>query len=385
MPDRENEPMTLTSSEQIDVILNVIWSLVLVAFIYTALMIIYPQFISFSFPFLSEGSLFLYFWRTYQINIGGNTAYQIITLLFLLIAVFVALHQYQKRVEKIQLEHVLKYVHYFADGHYDKRIPDVDNDQMSTIVESINSLVDSTQNAIEEERRVEKTKDELIANVSHDIRTPLTSTIGYLDAVVNEQYQTEEEKAQYIQIAYNKALTMSILVEDLFLYTDSLQETYQLDYQEIPLDLYLSQLAAEFELEAANKGIDILVEVMPKNTIACFDPDKMARVISNLLSNALKYGYGADLIRLRSFPNPAKDALLIECRNNGRVLEAGEEEKIFERSYRTEKSRNASEPGSGLGLAIVKNMVELHNGFVCAFVDEGETVFQIELPREKER
>lgn len=124
--------------------------------------------------------------------------------------------------------------------------------------------------------------------------------------------------------------------------------------------------------------MEIVVDVYPEDLFVEIDVDKMARVFSNFISNAFKYGRG-DLIRLHAYTSEDGSKIYLETRNNGEVLQESEYQNIFERSYRTEKSRTSEIPGSGLGLSIVKNMVGLHNGLVYATVEDNETVFRIQL------
>lgn len=350
--------------------------------IYFAVIVGYPLLIALP---IAGTNIYEYFLDHVGININDGNVYLIFTLLVMAVGFSLTYRRVQRKYNYIQLDKIIHHLHYIADGHFDTRVPEIQNKQLQPIVWSINQLVDATVRAMNNQKKYEKTKDELIANVSHDIRTPLTSTIGYLDVIVNHKYDTEKQKEHYINIAYQKAKTMKTLVDDLFLYTDSLQQTYHIQCVEIPISFYLEQIAAEFELNAKQKGINILVEVEPADLTVYFDPDKMARVFANLISNAIKYGHGADRIRLIASENLEHDAHVFEVRNNGQVLEAGEEDKIFERSYRTEKSRNAKEPGSGLGLAIVKNMLHLHQGEIYALVENDETVFRMTMPKKIEK
>src|SRR5699024_1622822 len=124
-----------------------------------------------------------------------------------------------RRYRQMQQRHIISELHYIANGHYDHRIPFELRGDLARLVDSINGLVDSTVMAIEEERRIEKSKDELITNVSHDIRTPLTSIIGYLGLIEDQQYHSEEELLKYTHTAFIKAKQMKSLVDDLFEYT----------------------------------------------------------------------------------------------------------------------------------------------------------------------
>ena len=371
----------LTKSQKLELYLSGIGVLTNVFLIYFAIIILYPFVIAL--PIMGT-NIYEYFLDNVGVNINDGMVYFIFTLLVVIFGFYFSYRKVKKKYDYMQLDNVIQQLHYIAEGHYDYRVPDLPNQELQPIVNSINQLVGSTVRALENQKKFEQTKDELIANVSHDIRTPLTSTIGYLDVVINGQYDTEKQRDHYINVAYTKAKTMKTLVDDLFLYTDSLQTSYNINPIEVPILLYFQQLAADFELQAQEKGINIVINCEPEDLIVCFDVDKMARVFFNLLSNAFKYGRGADRIRLIAYEDLEEQKNIFEVRNNGQVLEAGEEEKIFERSYRTEKSRNAKEPGSGLGLAIVKNMINLHNGEIYALVEDSETVFRIILPKCKD-
>ncbi|XJS10711.1 sensor histidine kinase [Aerococcaceae bacterium WGS1372] len=368
----------LTRSDKIDLIGIASSTLAIVFFVYLGIILGLSIVINTRLDFLDGINLFQFF-RLWRVPYN-----QIITVITLSIGGWIT-HRRVTRYKRIfMLKHALDNLNYISDtGMYNHRIENANLGNMSAFISSMNRLIESTQHSLEEERRSEKTKDELIANVSHDIRTPLTSIIGYLDVIVHQQYQSEEERDRYIQIAYEKAKAMRTLVNDLFLYIESGQATYEVQAQPIPIKLFFEQLAAEFELTANQQGIEIVVEVEPEDLQAMIDVDKMARVFSNFLSNALKYGFG-DLIRLRAYTNPEKTKLFLETRNNGEVLKESEYNNIFQRSYRTEKSRTSEIPGSGLGLSIVKNIVSLHEGIVYATVEDDETVFRIQLSHSEE-
>src|SRR5699024_4285344 len=142
-------------------------------------------------------------------------------------------------------------------GHFNHRIPFQLKGQMQRVVASVNALVDSTIKAMEDEREIERSKDELITNVSHDLRTPLTSIIGYLGLIEDKQYRSEEDILKYTHIAYEKAKQMKNLVEDLFEYTKVQQHGSPVNIMKIDLNQLLEQLTASFELEAQHRGIEI--------------------------------------------------------------------------------------------------------------------------------
>lgn len=162
-----------------------------------------------------------------------------------------------RRYRQMQLRHVIEELHYIADGHFDHRIPFVVKTDLQKVIDSINALVDSTVASMEEERQIEQSKDDLITNVSHDIRTPLTSIIGYLGLLKSSELN--EDQAKYIKIAHDKALQMKALAEDLFEYTTLRSSTNnKLVLAPLHVNSMLEQVAAGFELEAEKKTLPLM-------------------------------------------------------------------------------------------------------------------------------
>lgn len=303
----------------------------------------------------------------------------IFIMLMFLGDIFVVFWRLLRRYHQIQLRHVIRELHYIADGHFDHRISFVVRTDLQKVVDSINSLVDSTVNAMNEERQIENSKDELITNVSHDIRTPLTSIIGYLGLLKSSDNLSSEDRRKYVDIAYNKSEQMKLLADDLFEYT-TLHST-KTKLKEVPLHInsMLEQVAAGFELEAEQKGIHFVVKTDPKDLTFLVDPEKLVRVFNNLISNALKYGHGATQINLAARKlNEQEVELRVE--NNGEQIPAAAMNKIFERFYRVETSRNQKTGGTGLGLAIVQGVVQLHGGTITCESTPKLTSFIIRLP-----
>ena len=369
--------MRLTRNERSELVIEAVITLGLIFFLYLSALFIYRESIDYPLNFLGfDTTLRHLLGLTYQQIL---VSVYIFSFVALIIAGIVTNWRVQRRIKQMKLRHVLTYLKYMAQGHYDIRIPETEFGEMADVISSINHLVDSTLHAMEEERRIEQSKDELIANIGHDIRTPLTSIIGYLGLIENQQYQTEKEIVDYAHIAYAKAQQMQGLVNDLFAYTASREVTARVNATTVQLQLFLEQLAADFEILATEKGINVEVQVQPADLMATFDVDLMARVYHNLMSNALKYGVGATRICLVA--KRQADALVLRVTNNGMPIPSEELDKIFQRSYRADKSRSAEQVGSGLGLSIVQNIVELHKGQVIALVEAGQTVFQITLPQ----
>ena len=283
-----------------------------------------------------------------------------------------------RRYRQMQLRHVIDELHYIADGHFDHRIPFVVKPDLQKVIDSINALVDSTVASMEEERQIEQSKDDLITNVSHAIRTPLTSIIVYLGLLKSSELN--EDQTKYIQIAYDKALQMKALAEDLFEYTTLRSSTNnKLVLTPLHVNSMLEQVAAGFELEAEKKNIAFNVVTRPRDLVIDADAKMIVRMLNNLISNALKYGRGATEINL--IANKVNNEFVeLRVENNGEQIPKKSLQKIFDRFYRVESSRNLKTGGTGLGLAITKSIVDLHGGNIKCQSTAELTSFIIQLP-----
>ncbi|MGM9903171.1 MAG: sensor histidine kinase [Enterococcus sp.] len=286
-----------------------------------------------------------------------------------------------RRYRQMQLRHIISELHYIASGNYDHRIPFELSGDLSRVVSSINGLVDSTVAAIEDERKIEKSKDELITNVSHDIRTPLTSIIGYLGLIEDGQYQTQEDLLKYTHTAYVKAKQMKSLVEDLFEYTKVRQPAVPVNFSAFDLIQLIEQLAADFELEATKKQMQIIVETKLEALVMDGDTEKLVRVFNNLLTNALKYGKGATKIVIEI--EQLGSEVIVVVKNNGAMIPQQALDNLFDRFYRVEESRSQETGGTGLGLAIAQSIVALHGGYIYAKSDPQWTSFIMHFPIKK--
>ena len=308
---------------------------------------------------------------------------RILIALFVVIDIWVVWWRLRRRYHLYQMNHIIGELHYIAQGHLDHRIPFRLKGNQQHVISSVNALVDSAVKSMDDERKIEKSKDELITNVSHDLRTPLTSIIGYLGLIEDKQYQSEEDILKYTHTAYEKAKQMKTLVEDLFEYTKVQQHGAPVNIMRVDLNQLLEQLTASFELEAQHRGIVISSKVIPNPLMIEADPEKLGRVFNNLVANAFKYGNGASYITIDA--RQKDDNVVVKVANDGTPIPPKSVDHIFERFYRAEESRSRATGGTGLGLAIVKSIVDLHHGTVKATSNEEETAFIVTLPLKQEK
>nr|OTP17110.1 sensor histidine kinase [Enterococcus sp. 9E7_DIV0242] len=383
MPAKQGKPekqrrIALTSKEVSELLAEGILTVILLLLLNVAIIVLVYQFIQGSpalrnIIFGTKGALADYL----ETDVFWSWSKFVIPV-FLIIDFGVLYWRLIRRYHQMQLRHIISELHYIADGNYDHRIPFELSGDLAKVIASVNGLVDSTIAAIEDERRIENSKDELITNVSHDIRTPLTSIIGYLGLIEDRQFHSQEELLKYTHTAYVKAKQMKLLVDDLFEYTKVRQPAVPLNAISFDMTQLLEQLAIDFELEANKRGMEIMVKTTPDSIPMEGDTEKLVRVFNNLLSNALKYGKGGNTILMEA--NKVGTEVVVAVRNDGPQIPQKSLDQLFDRFYRVEESRSQETGGTGLGLAIAQSIVALHGGYIYAKSDANWTSFIIHLP-----
>ena len=268
-----------------------------------------------------------------------------------------------------------------ANGDLSYRLPLSRKDELGNIAHNINNMAQQLQKQMARERQIEKSKMELISGISHDLRTPLTSIIGYLDLLKTNTFEDEKERERYINNAFNKTQQLKKLLEDLFEYTRLTNGDNLMTLQEVDFNSLLEQLIIEFEPVAKEQEISVKRSLSSAPCAISIDIEKMVRATDNLLMNALKFSVKPGEIEVKLSDQEDHVTLVIE--NLGTPISKEQEEQLFERFYKIELSRNDKNmpSGSGLGLSITKNIVELHGGRIWLDHHKGRYKFCIEFPR----
>ncbi|QHW33596.1 HAMP domain-containing histidine kinase [Paenibacillus rhizovicinus] len=307
------------------------------------------------------------------LNQFGLLAAFIISFLFFFIMYFFLLSRSTIRY----LLSISQGIEQIAGGDFDTRLPIQGNDELGGLAENVNKMTVQLKLSIEEERRAERTKVELVTNVSHDLRTPLTSIVGYLGLIEADRYRDEVELRHFVHIAYEKSVRLKTMIDDLFEYTRT-SGGMALHPSPINLVEMIGQLAAQFRLQFEQAGMKCSL-AQPDHPIRIdADGDKLVRVFENLIDNAIQYGKDGRRIEIE-VRNDGVQAV-VEIANYGEPLQASVIPLLFQRFYRGEQSRSRNTGGSGLGLAIAKNIVELHHGTISAASAEGKTAFMVKIP-----
>lgn len=374
------EKIVLTSKEKSELFVETIVTIIILLLLNIALLVILKHIASTNKTM--ENLIFgikNVFWNNFNFTIVYSWK-NIFIILSLMVDAVITFWRIKRRYKQFQLQHIISELHYIARGHYNHLVNFQLSGDLEKIVMSINGLVTSTKEAIEEERRIKQSKEELISNISHDIRTPLTSIIGYLQLIHNGQYQNNDEIIHYTNIAYEKSKQLKKMVDQLFECSTTQQATDMLNYTYFDLNQLLEQLSVDFYLQTAEKGICLTTDIDPVPFEMYADSEKIVRIFSNLISNALKYGKTATKINI--IARKTEDEIHITVRNNGEPIPEKSVPKLFERFYRADPSRNQNIEGTGLGLAIVKNIVTAHHGTIAVESNAHWTSFIMTFPIE---
>lgn len=224
----------------------------------------------------------------------------------------------------------------------------------------------------EEKLEHERVNRELISNISHDLKTPITSVKGYVEGIMDGVADTPEKMDKYIRTIYNKANDMDKLINELTLYSGIDTNRIPYTFHRINVADYFGDCIEEVGLDLDSKGIRLnYSNIVDPTTMVIADPEQMKRVVNNIISNAVKYMDKPNgVIDIRILDEV--DSIRIEIEDNGKGIAPRDLSRIFERFYRTDASRNSSQGGSGIGLSIVKKIIEDHGGYIWATSVEGE-------------
>lgn len=251
------------------------------------------------------------------------------------------------------------------------------DDEFSSMAANLNKMVEDLKELMDKERESERTKNELITNVAHDLRTPLTSIIGYLELLSGDVKLEPEIQKKYINIAYVKTKRLEKLIEDLFGFTKMNYGKLSMHVGQVDVVKLLSQLLEEFYPSFVDKNLSYELQSNVPVKVITADGNLLARLFDNLINNAIKYG--ADGKRIMVKLHADDEIVTVSVINYGYVIPADELPLIFNKFYRVEQSRSTNTGGTGLGLAISKNIVDMHGGTITVTSELSGTVFTVKL------
>ena len=310
---------------------------------------------------------------------SGSDLVVILILVVFGIGVFTLSFWLLQRKSFVYIDDILHAIKKISSGDLNTNIDVRGDNEFSEIAANINKMSEEIRVLMESERHNEKSKNEMITNIAHDLRTPLTSILGYLD-LINKRELTEDTKKEYLKIVYKKSKKLQDLIESLFSFTKTNSSKLVLKIDKIDIIKLLCQLMEEFYPNFEDKGITCSVNTNIDSYVIDGDGTLLARLFDNLINNAVKYGADGKRIDVKIIAE--NNIVKIAVINYGKVIPQDELPLIFDKFYRVDQARNSGTGGTGLGLAITKNITELHHGVIEVTSDLGGTVFSVTLPKE---
>lgn len=275
------------------------------------------------------------------------------------------------------ISHISDAIQNISEGDLNTTIDVIGDDEFSSMAANLNKMAEDIRQLMEKERESERTKNELITNVAHDLRTPLTSIIGYLELLAGNTRIDPEMQHKYIEIAYGKSKRLEKLIEDLFGFTKLNYGKMSMHVAQLDLVKLMGQLLEEAYPNFAEKNLSYdLQSNVPAKMISA-DGNLLARLFDNLIGNAIKYGADGKRVLVQIFAG--EEVVTVSVTNYGYVIPPDELPLIFNKFYRVERSRSSSTGGTGLGLAIAKEIVDMHGGTIGVTSDLNGTVFTVKL------
>ncbi|SFG39914.1 sensor histidine kinase [Oribacterium sp. WCC10] len=308
---------------------------------------------------------------------GSTISVLLFVLLGIVIFSFTFLMMQRKTARDI--EAIANAVQQISEGDLSTSLEVMGEGEFTEIAENINRMEKDIRELIEKERNSEQSKTDLITNVAHDLRTPLTSIIGYLELLRKNKNISPGMQQKYLEIAYNKSERLQKLIEELFGFTKLSYGKVNLNVSDVDIVKLLAQLLEESYPNFVNNGLSYDFVSNTESQIIEADGDLLARLFDNLINNAIKYGKEGKRVKVNLRAD--RELVTIKIVNYGYVIPEKELPLIFDRFYRTDHSRTTQNGpgGTGLGLAIVKNITDMHHGAVSVSSDLSGTVFTVKL------
>lgn len=257
------------------------------------------------------------------------------------------------------------------EGNLDFVLDVEGTDEFSELCHDFEDMRKRLKESTEEKVLLDKESKELISNISHDLKTPITAVKGYVEGIMDGVADTPEKMGRYIRTIYNKTNEMDHLINELTFYSKIDTNRIPYTFSKINVDDYFNDCAEELGLELETKNIELVyANYVDAKVMVIADGEQIRRVIHNIVSNSLKYmnkDKGIVQIRVKD----VGDFIQVEVEDNGKGIAAKDLSNIFDRFYRTDVSRNSAQGGSGIGLSIVKKIMEDHGGKVWATSREG--------------
>lgn len=252
------------------------------------------------------------------------------------------------------------------EGNLDFELNPTSDDELGQLCRDLEDMRKRLKDNVEEKIKYDKENKELISNISHDLKTPVTTIKGYAEGIMDGVADTPEKMERYIRTIYNKATEMNTLINELTLYTKIDTNRIPYNFNTLSVNAYFDDCAEDLAVEMESRNVEFgYFNYVADNVKIIADAEQIKRVVHNIVNNSLKYmdkPKGKINLRVKDVGNFVQ----VELEDNGKGIAAKDLPNIFDRFYRTDASRNSSKGGSGIGLSIVKKIIEDHGGKIWA-------------------
>lgn len=300
----------------------------------------------------------------------------LIIIIFLIISVFVYAYLTSKKIMK-PLKQILEGIKKMTDGTYSTRIDFNAENEFAEIKDAFNFMAEKIESSERERERLENLRQQLLADISHDLKTPLTSIKGYSKALYDGIVEDEEKFKKYLEIIYYKSERAALLIEELHRFAKLDNSQYKITKEEHDFSEFVREIVSEYYNEFEEQKFQLEIDLPEHEIKYKFDKIEMERAISNIILNALKYNNEGTKVKIELKENPSGIQLIIA--DDGTGIDENLKEKIFEPFIRGDKSRQ-SKGGTGLGLSIANKIIEKHGGILTLeCCEKYKTVFKLSL------
>lgn len=321
---------------------------------------------------LSMGKLFLvYKVDEYGTEVRTMVVQMLLSGALLLVFICAALTMWVYRSVLRPLSKLQEATRKIRDGNLDFTMDIEEDDEIGQLCQDFEEMRIRLKENAEEKIQYDIENKELISNISHDLKTPITAIKGYVEGIMDGVASSPEKLDKYIRTIYNKANDMDRLIDELTFYSKIDTNKIPYAFSKLNVDEYFRDCAEEVGLDMESRNIELgYFNYVNEDVVIIADAEQLKRVINNIVSNSVKYldkPKGIINIRIKD----VGDFIQVEIEDNGRGIAAKDIPNIFDRFYRTDASRNSSQGGSGIGLSIVRKIIEDHGGRIWATSKEG--------------
>lgn len=264
-----------------------------------------------------------------------------------------------------------------SNGDLDFEMKYTDDNEIGKFCNEFDKMRLRLKYVLDKQNRYEKSRKELIASISHDLKTPLTSIKGYIEGLQDGIVQDEETYQRYLEVIHQKTIRLNHLIDDLFMFSKLELNEFKIDLENVKSDVMMERILKEKEIDFLNLSIDLQIERPFKDAILRVDEKRISQIIDNLVGNAAKFAKST----IKIYTKKTDDYFEIYVEDDGIGISQSDIPYIFDHFYKVDKSRTGNTLGTGLGLAICKQLAEAHGGniSVSSIVDKG-SIFKVTIP-----